>query len=117
MKFCPNCETRMKSRVDEGIVFCPKCGTKIDSGNDFTDNTYSASARKGAPHYSEQESGSLKVIETDQGPSVLPTTAIDCTKCGNNTAYWWMLQTRSADEATTQFYRCTKCNHTWRNYS
>ncbi|MGC2430674.1 MAG: hypothetical protein WA393_06530 [Nitrososphaeraceae archaeon] len=28
-----------------------------------------------------------------------------------------MLQTRSADEATTQFYRCTKCNHTWRNYS
>jgi hypothetical protein len=28
-----------------------------------------------------------------------------------------MLQTRSADEATTQFYRCTKCGHTWRNYS
>ncbi|MGH9996735.1 MAG: transcription factor S, partial [Nitrososphaeraceae archaeon] len=25
--------------------------------------------------------------------------------------------TRSADEATTQFYRCTKCSHTWRNYS
>jgi DNA-directed RNA polymerase subunit M len=30
---------------------------------------------------------------------------------------WWMLQTRSADEATTQFFRCTKCKHTWRNYS
>ncbi len=107
----------MKSRVDEGIVFCPKCGTKIDSENNFTENTYPSSAKKGAPHYSEQDSGSLKVIETDKGPSALPTTSIDCTKCGNSTAYWWMLQTRSADEATTQFYRCTKCNHTWRNYS
>ncbi|MCE2508324.1 MAG: RPA12/RPB9/RPC11 RNA polymerase family protein, partial [Nitrosopumilaceae archaeon] len=32
-------------------------------------------------------------------------------------AVWWMLQTRSADEPTTQFYRCTGCGHTWRDYS
>lgn len=117
MKFCPKCETRMKSRSDEGIVFCPKCGMKFDIRSDLGSDPFPTSSRKGGPMYAEQETSSLKVIETDKGPSVLPTTTMDCTKCGNNTAYWWMLQTRSADEATTQFYRCTKCNHTWRNYS
>jgi DNA-directed RNA polymerase subunit M len=28
-----------------------------------------------------------------------------------------MVQTRSIDESMTQFYRCTKCGHTWRDYS
>ncbi|MEK6870559.1 MAG: zinc ribbon domain-containing protein, partial [Thermoproteota archaeon] len=42
---------------------------------------------------------------------------IECEKCGNDEAVWWMLQTRSADEPTTQFYRCSKCRHTWRNYA
>ena len=28
----------------------------------------------------------------------------------------WQVQTRSADEAPTTFYKCSKCNHTWRDY-
>lgn len=59
---------------------------------------------------------SLKVLEGDEKEE-LPSINIACPKCDNNTAVWWMLQTRSADEATTQFFRCTKCKHTWRNYS
>lgn len=47
----------------------------------------------------------------------LPTTKIDCPKCGHGEAMWWFLQTRSGDEPPTQFYRCVKCNHTWRSYS
>ena len=45
----------------------------------------------------------------------IPTIKIECEKCGNDEAVWWMLQTRSADEPTTQFYRCSKCRYTWRN--
>ena len=52
----------------------------------------------------------------EEGGQDLPTISAHCEKCGNGEAVWWMLQTRSADEATTQFYRCTKCGHTWRNY-
>lgn len=47
----------------------------------------------------------------------LPTTRAKCSKCGHETAYWWLKQTRAADEATTRFYRCAKCGHTWREYT
>jgi DNA-directed RNA polymerase subunit M len=45
-----------------------------------------------------------------------PQVKINCPKCGNGTAYWWMVQTRGVDESMTQFYRCTKCGYTWREY-
>ncbi|MDY6769466.1 MAG: transcription factor S [Candidatus Nanohaloarchaea archaeon] len=45
-----------------------------------------------------------------------PTTDEECEECGNDTAYWWTEQTRSADEPPTRFYRCTECGETWREY-
>ena len=58
------------------------------------------------------------IIDDDDGEKdALPTIEIECEKCGHNQAVWWTLQTRRADEPTTQFFRCTKCEHTWRNYA
>lgn len=54
------------------------------------------------------------VIEKDSIP--LPLTDKECPKCENDRAYWWMQQTRSADEPPTQFFKCEKCKHTWREY-
>ena len=53
----------------------------------------------------------------EQKLSTLPTVRIECPRCGNNTAYVWQVQTRGADESSTQFLRCTKCNYTYREYS
>jgi len=39
-----------------------------------------------------------------------------CEKCGYTEAYYYIQQTRSADEPPTTFYRCCKCNHSWRQY-
>lgn len=34
--------------------------------------------------------------------------------CGNNKAYFYQLQIRSADEPMTTFYKCTVCSVQWR---
>ena len=58
----------------------------------------------------------VTVIEEEAKPA-LPTTRAKCPKCGHQTAFWWLRQTRAADEATTRFHRCAKCGHTWREYT
>ncbi|KXB08315.1 hypothetical protein AKJ58_00195 [candidate division MSBL1 archaeon SCGC-AAA385D11] len=47
----------------------------------------------------------------------LPQTNVCCPECGHGKAYWWMQQTRGADEPTTRFYRCVKCGCVWREYT
>ena len=103
MKFCPKCEVRLK-KSDSGLK-CPKC--------DYVEGSTETLKKE----IKEQEVSELNVLDENEGKETLPTIKIDCEKCGHTEAVWWMLQTRSADEPTTQFYRCTKCNHTWRNYA
>ncbi len=110
MKFCPTCEAKLK-KGPAGLR-CPKC--------EYVESS-TANERRGdvapdnGPAESESSDG-LNVLDADTGET-LPTINIDCAKCENDVAIWWMLQTRSADEPTTQFYRCTKCQYTWRDYS
>jgi DNA-directed RNA polymerase subunit M len=61
-----------------------------------------------------------KIVVIGKKEQNLHTTSqvkAECTKCGNDKAHWWMVQTRGIDESSTQFYRCTKCGYTWRDYS
>jgi len=103
MKFCPNCEVRLK-KTDTGLR-CPKC--------DYTESGTTTTKQV----KEEEEVSEFNVLEKSDSQETLPTIKIDCEKCGHDQAVWWMLQTRSADEPTTQFYRCVKCNFTWRNYA
>jgi len=56
------------------------------------------------------------VFKKGEEYSELPKTKVICPNCENTEAYWWMQQTRSADEPPTIFYKCTKCGYSWRSY-
>ncbi|GAB6286908.1 MAG: transcription factor S [Methanoregula sp.] len=56
------------------------------------------------------------VDDEEEDLKTMPTIQIKCPKCDNNLAIWWLRQLRAADESEVRFFRCTKCDHTWRQY-
>jgi DNA-directed RNA polymerase subunit M len=115
VEFCPDCGTRLVSRCEKKgkkTVFhlvCPKCGYTKDGGDN---PSVVPKTIDHAPHES------IAIIgREEQKLRTLPKVRIECPKCGNNTAYAWQVQTRGTDESSTQFFRCTKCGHTFREYS
>ena len=113
MEFCPNCGSRLAPKKFEDCVAfaCPKCSyVKKD-----TPKKVDPSPGKIIQHNLQQL---VTVIgQEDQKVSTMPTIRQECPKCGNNLVYVWQVQTRGGDEASTQFFRCTKCNHTYREMS
>ncbi len=113
MEFCPECGTRLtptrKKTGKKIVLLCPKCGYKKPA-------TRAPPALPKIVEHTPQEL--IAVIgREEQKLRTLPTVRIECPKCGNNVAYVWQVQTRGSDESSTQFFRCTKCNYTFREYS
>jgi len=118
MEFCPTCGSMLeirKSRTedDEPIVFsiCSRCGYKKEETTDRTEKQ----ASKVIKHNLQQQV--TVIAKEDQKVNTMPTLRMECPKCSNMLVYVWQVQTRGGDEASTQFMRCTKCNHTFREYS
>ena len=108
MQFCPKCGRLMlPKKDDEGVVLvCSSCnhvvkGEKIE-GYSVVKNV--------------EPKKDITVIEEKTG-AALPTAKVSCPGCGHDKAYWWLRQTRAADEPTTRFYRCVKCEKVWREYA
>jgi len=111
MEFCPKCgnvlvPTKVKGKVK---LYCRKC-------NIYYDPKKLKAKKSMIIEKMGKEKREIVVMMKDEGEKELPVTTITCPKCGNTKAYWWMQQTRSADEPPTLFYKCTKCGYTWREY-
>ena len=104
MKFCERCGGLLlpKKIEDKQVLFCNACGGFAESPE-----------YKIVDRFEEKEG--VPIIEG--GIATLPTAHTRCPSCGNDTAFWWIRQTRRADEPPTRFHRCTRCGHTWREYS
>lgn len=89
-----------------GQLKCRKCGyiRKIESTDNMTKKR-------------ERIEKEIMIVD-DEGEKIrtLPTIQIKCPKCGNNLAFWWLRQLRAADESEVRFFKCTECDHTWRQY-
>ena len=101
------------------IEFCDCGGMLIPTGNKARCRSCGKTVEKkiDVRVISKAEKNDIAVVE-DNTPDRLPDTLKTCPKCGNERAYWWLIQTRASDEPPTQFFRCTKekCKHTWREY-
>ena len=97
------------------MEFCPKCGSVIMGKNCARCNyTCEKEVKIVSSQKMTAKEGVACINEEDS--EVRPIINTPCKKCKNQQAYFWSSQTRSGDEAETRFFKCTKCNHQWREY-
>ena len=114
MRFCPNCgakliQARDKKSANTALGYnCPKC--------QYAKNDSKLTRKFKVTEPNTQDEG-IVIIDKELGLRTTPTTRTECPNCHNLMAEVWQVQTRSGDEGPTQFFRCTKCRHTWRLYT
>lgn len=99
------------------MMFCKKCGAIMMPKKGKMVCTSCGHSEKGKSSFKEkvEQQKEVDIIDREENES-LPKIEVECPKCKNNEAYYWLVQTRAGDEAETKFYKCTKCKHTWREY-
>jgi len=100
MEFCEKCGSVIM--VSDGKAVCAGCGHK--------------QKKKPKIKSSEKIMHGAGVAVVKQGDDINPVVDMKCDKCKHGRAYFWTMQTRAADESETKFYKCVKCEHTWRAY-
>ena len=115
MDFCPNCGSRLFPKVSATggqavlLLACKKCGHKNRQAN--------AEAKLPVKTIQHTPKQMVAVIDKEKDLNTEPTIHAECPRCNNNIAYIWQVQTRGADESSTQFMRCTNCGFTFREYT
>jgi DNA-directed RNA polymerase subunit M len=100
MEFCPKCGAPLVKRTKN--LGCPRCNYTAGHG--------------GSLKSSEKLNERKEVAVISKNIEVNPIVEETCPKCEHKKAYFWMQQTRSSDESPTKFFKCVKCEHTWRDY-
>ncbi|XP_065197994.1 DNA-directed RNA polymerase III subunit RPC10-like [Sycon ciliatum] len=105
------------------LMFCPSCGNIliVEEGPEcmrFACNTcpYVHNVKR---KISSRKFPKLKELDDVLGGSAawenVDATEAECPKCHHMKAFFMQVQTRSADEPMTIFYKCVSCGHRWRD--
>lgn len=101
MEFCPEC----------GAMLLPKEG-KLECSCGYSKNLLDEKEYAVSEEITADETVKMLGEDVEVGPTVNET----CPECGHDKATYKLIQTRSADEAPTRIFKCSKCKHTWRAY-
>ena len=107
VKFCKVCgNLMMPTKKTDGVeLLCKKCEISEKSDKDIV--------LKSKIKQSER----LETIVIGQPDADVGSELMHCPECKQSRMVaQWQVQTRSADEAPTTFYKCTHCQNTWRDY-
>jgi len=105
MEFCKECNGLLLPK--KGFMVCRQCKKEFPKKGNNQELKF----------IEKRVTKEIITVNEEDSKGLLPTTAIICDACGNNTAYWWLRQLRSADESEVRFFRCTECKKTWREYN
>jgi DNA-directed RNA polymerase subunit M len=103
MDFCPVCGSICKIDYKKRITVCSRCGNVID----------------GTPPpvmRSQKQIDDKIIVVTDSLKRInsLPVKNCQCPKCGNKKAYVSIVGSRNENDYETERYKCTNCDHSWR---
>ncbi len=103
------------------MEFCDDCGSMMMADGSAWECTNCGSVRckedTDAYVLTEKQRGAEAIVIDDESKSAgLAKTDETCPECSNEKAYWYLQQTRAADESETRFFICTECDHQWRGY-
>lgn len=107
MKLCPVCGNLLLvelSATERTHLFCQSCPYDFPVQVTFTVSK------------SVQKKKADDVLGGADAWADVQQTSTLCPKCSNDKAYFMQLQTRSADEPMTTFYKCAslKCKYRWK---
>jgi DNA-directed RNA polymerase subunit M len=101
------------------MEFCPKCGSMIivkDGRAACAKCSYKPKGKVKIQASEKIDKSTTVAVINEKELSTNPVVQMKCPQCANKECYFWTLQTRAADESETKFYKCVKCEHTWRVY-
>lgn len=131
--FCPSCGSLLDVPGDEDVIKCLPCGMVQDASSKCV-----TSFRSSLIIFSVYDN---LTITTRSHPSAFPSALLQkrqlvhtdsshqdrdrakeatiqetCPQCGNDEMHFYTMQMRSADEGSTVFYTCPKCNYKFSQY-
>ena len=115
MEFCEECDAVLQPKKVDGKVvpWCPDCKKSRAKKGSLNKISYEDEQRKADP-----DGGKILVFEqTNKATVGRPRKEMFCKfEQTMQEVEYWEIQTRSADESPTRFFKCMNCEKQWREY-